>query len=147
MNSLAAVAFGMICSILGFILLIYRLVWICFKGSTWNNPPTVLSWAASWAIFGIVLLMVTVFTPDCENKCNRVDDLTLLSFIWGLTAVSYFPCAYACGRMGVVTGTDPDIPGKTETRMKLSGYDMVLILCGLAFFLGDTFAGKCPNKC
>jgi len=147
MNSAVAISFGVICTVLGMVLFLYRMIWMCVFERGWNNQPTVLSWASTWSLAGLVLVITLVATPGCGNGCPRVDNYSTLGYVFGFALALYFPCAFVLGRVQVTENTGPDPDDGSMTREKLSGYDFLLITTGLALLVGDTWAGNCVNSC
>ena len=146
MNNTLAFIFAVLLLILGGILFMYRILYMFCQNKPWNNPPTTLSWAWTACLTGLLVLLVVIFTPGCENKCAREHGLIPASLIFGgilLLMPVFVWCVYAKTRREKPHVVGEEVP-PDQAR---SGYDILLLMIGLGIILADMSLGSCPESC
>jgi hypothetical protein len=145
MNNNAAFIIAIFLLILGGILLMYRLLYMFCQNKPWNNPPSTLSWGWSLMPAGLAILLVVLFTPACDNKCNRDDDFVAIGVVVGgflLAAPLFAYCFYHKLRM-----ERPDAFARMPADGARSGLDIMFVVAGAGLLLADYSLGNCPQSC
>lgn len=148
--------FAILFAVLGLILLTYRLLYMCWQGLPWNNPPTL--WTVRWTLFwlGASLFFTLIFTPGCANGCERKADYFGLAFVLSLgimTSVAIYSCCLCCREKQEDNNMQPeekqgyDPVTHVDHRPPMSGYDFVFIAVALGILYGDLMLGQCPSRC
>lgn len=137
--------FAVLFTLLGVVLFVYRLLYMLFRGLSWNNQPSSWSWSATYFIFGTALLLTVIITPECGNKCSRDSNLFGLGLALAISAMVASTIAWLYTDLTKGKGFDAQT-GK-DLRPPMSGMDFVFIAVGLGVLLGDVMLGRCPSSC
>jgi len=137
--------------ILGGILLVWRMLHICFLGEFWNNTPQPLTWGITIVFTGaaVVFAGFVLSFESCPYGCPFTGTQPGSLWVSGGIVVGVGLAFMYC-RCGSATRDKPiyyDWATKQDTRGYMSGLDFVAIGMGLAILSSLASSGNCPSSC
>ena len=144
-------------TVVGAILLMFRVLYMCCQGKPWNNPPTVFGWRYAICIGGATILVTALASPgyDCsQSSCSKNYDYLNILIAFGI-GMLLAPLVWYCLGKAVDKAPSEDEPEPPppqymfnvatgeDFRGFLAGYDILFLLMGIGIFLVDASLAVC----